>query len=1157
MSETSSNGLPVPLPVGSPADRLNARDWRVLLLWLLAGLVGAAVAYKYFFVAFPEASVDFKVSRSEALSSAHDFLTAQGHLLDGYKSSIVFGVDEDAKTYLEREVGLARANQLMSGEVSTWYWTVRFFRPGQKEEYAVRISPAGHVVGVGHEIEESRAGATLDQSAALVIATQFLEKQRQIRLADYEFLPAEANSNVRPARRDWSFTWERRGFKAKDAPYRLQVSLLGGEVGGYREFLKVPEAWKRDFQKLRSSNELYQVIDQVLFFLLVGAAFWMVYDFARHGLVNWRGLLKLMVVLAALFFLMDANQLPLARADYDTNSSYAGFYLLRIGISLLSGLGTGLLVGIWVGAGEPLYRQDQPERVRLNKLFTLPGIRSKEFFRSCVIGLCLAGAHLGFVVLFYMIGYKHGVWAPQDINYSDVVNTGAPWLYPLTIGLYAATNEEFLFRLFAIPFLMRLTKSRVVAVVLPAFTWGFLHSLYPQEPGYIRGLEVGLIGIVAGIVMLRWGILATLVWHYTVDAFLISTILLRSSSIYFRVSGAIVGGAALIPLLLASISYVLRRRFVADESVLNRAAPVMEAAPAAPAEAVAAQAGGFQALSARTLGIVVACGVLGAILFATVKVSAIGDFVRFSVNAKQAEALADEVLRQRSPAAAKAVAWHRSVTLAPVTDPLVNEYLKRQIGIAAANGIYRSEVPPLFWRVDYFRDTEKEEYGVVLRPDGTLHSVHHQLEEKAPGANLTKEEAQARLETFLRDVKKMDLSGWKLVEAKSDKRPARTDHNFTWEKQQMIGSAPAGYPEGAHVRVEANVLGDEVAGYRIFIKIPDEWRRKESADTFSSIVYLVAFVAVIVVFAVLLLVIYFRNLKDPAATSIPWRRFARWAIWGAAAVVLGALNSVNAVLAQYAQRFTEWPMKTYVVTLVISYVIIAAVAFSGLMFLFGLGWFFLHKAFGPDAMPGWRGMSASYYRQAFWLALGGAGVIVGFSRLAYLAQKAWPAPGSGVDAAVPAVLGLALPALGAATSAVLGPLFLCGVIAVGSGFVARYARAAWMQAGMIVLLALARTSDWGSPADYAKKLVVNLIFVSLVWLGVSRLVRFNLMAYFLLAATLALLPLSLQLLAQPNTFYRANGGAALIVLAALLAWPLVAARGATSVSGSATAVRAE
>ncbi len=125
---------------------------------------------------------------------------------------------------------------------------------------------------------------------------------------------------------------------------------------------------------------------------------------------------------------------------------------------------------------------------------------------------------------FYIVARHFGAWAPQDLNYENSVNTTFPWISGVAIGLLAATSEEFLFRLFAIPFLKRLTGSSIIAVIVPAFCWSFLHSAYPNEPPYIRGLEVGLIGIVAGIVMLRWGILATLIWHYTVDASLVGLV---------------------------------------------------------------------------------------------------------------------------------------------------------------------------------------------------------------------------------------------------------------------------------------------------------------------------------------------------------------------------------------------------------------------------------------------------------------------------------------------------------------------------------------------------------------------------------------------------------------------------------------------------------
>ena len=94
-------------------DRLTSSDKRALLLWILLGIVGVVFAYKYFFHAFPEASVDFKVSRAEALAQAQKFVGRLGEDVSGYQTAIVFDVDDNAKTYLEREVGLEQANRLM------------------------------------------------------------------------------------------------------------------------------------------------------------------------------------------------------------------------------------------------------------------------------------------------------------------------------------------------------------------------------------------------------------------------------------------------------------------------------------------------------------------------------------------------------------------------------------------------------------------------------------------------------------------------------------------------------------------------------------------------------------------------------------------------------------------------------------------------------------------------------------------------------------------------------------------------------------------------------------------------------------------------------------------------------------------------------------
>src|ERR1700730_10348705 len=144
--------------------RLTGSDKRSLVLWIALGILGVVFAQKFYFRAFPEASVNFQVSREEALSRAKTFLGNLGENVGGYQSTIVFSADDHAKVYLERELGLQQANELMSTTLNIWYWDIRFFKPLQEEEFRVRVNPAGKIVGYEHKIEESRGGAQLDRA---------------------------------------------------------------------------------------------------------------------------------------------------------------------------------------------------------------------------------------------------------------------------------------------------------------------------------------------------------------------------------------------------------------------------------------------------------------------------------------------------------------------------------------------------------------------------------------------------------------------------------------------------------------------------------------------------------------------------------------------------------------------------------------------------------------------------------------------------------------------------------------------------------------------------------------------------------------------------------------------------------------------------------
>jgi len=1122
--------------------RLTGSEKRTLLLWIICGVLGLVFAQRYFFRAFPEAAVDFKISRGEAQQRARSFVQGLGENVDGYQSTITFELDDNAKTYLERGLGLQEANRLMASELNIWFWDVRFFKPLQEEEYRVRVSPAGKVVAYSHKIEEARGGKSLSREEALAAVTDFLQSKLGTNLGNWNFLNEEANSQVRPNRLDWSFTWERKNFKAKDAPYRLEVGLQGDRIGGTQEFLKVPEAWERSYQHLRSTNIFYNQVALIPYGFLIGAALWVGISLMRQGKTSWGAALKLGGVVAVLFFLMQANDWNLLRAGYDTHQEYSSFVTLALAKLLLGALASGLMVTIVLPGGEPLYRSAQNTKLRLHEAFRLRGIRSKEFFSASVVGISLAAAHMGFLVAFYMVASKFGAWAPQDLNYSDVVNTSFPWIAGVAIGVMAATSEEFLFRLFAIPFVEKMTGSRILAVILPAFSWSFLHSAYPQEPGYIRGVEVGLIGIVAGLVMLQWGIVATLIWHYTVDASLVGMLLVRSDNLYFKISGVAVGLAALAPLAWSGLSYLARGSFEEVDDLLNIAEPAGEISleRRASAEAVSASRQ-YDSLTTGTIGFLALCIVLGVASAFTFKREAIGDYLRLGLNQRSAIARADAVMRTHL---LDPNSFHRAAELRNVSNPVANEYLRRRLSIAQINQIYQERVPGALWVVRYFRDSQPEEFAMVLKPDGSVHAFRHTLAEAAKGANLSKEEAQAIAENYLHEQKQIDLLDWKLVEANSEKRPKRTDHTLVWQQTAPLDSEGAGNRDSAdhaYARMEVQVLGDEPVNYRTYIKIPEEFTRKQEEQSLPRTLFTVGKVGLYLALVVIVIVFYFLRMKSQPPGTVPWRRLMMWGLCGFAAFLGSFLlgKGISPVLMQYQ---TAIPLRIFFGLIGIGTFLLAALLLGGLVLLFGLAWSFGARAFGSEKIPNWLGMPADYYRDAFWVAMGGCGVLMALKRLLLAVDAWWPTLHRGLPAGFGDNLDALHPAISVVGGAIVRGLFLTGTFALAAAFLGAELRVRWLRLALFLVAAAAMVSDWGNGADFAKQFLGAALILGVVILGIRNVVRFNLLGFFLVVASGAMLGGAVELLKQSDAFYRSQGYWIVLALVALLAWPIVAWR---------------
>ncbi len=184
-------------------------------------------------------------------------------------------------------------------------------------------------------------------------------------------------------------------------------------------------------------------------------------------------------------------------------------------------------------------------------------------------------------------------------------------------------------------------------------------------------------------------------------------------------------------------------------------------------------------------------------------------------------------------------------------------------------------------------------------------------------------------------------------------------------------------------------------------------------------------------------------------------------------------------------------------------------------------------------------MPGVYYRDALWIGVCGTAGFLGLRRLIEFFFLHWPSAhrsyaltlGRGFDASLPsgAILGAALG----------GSLFYTGLIALIAAFVASSLKSSWMRylAFLLGVMFLAG-SDWGNGVDFAKQFVAEAILLGVIVFGVRRVIRFNMLGCLLIVALLALMGGAAQMLAQPDSFYRTNGYALILLMILLLAWPL-------------------
>ncbi len=878
--------------------KFNKHDFLYIAICITLLITSVIYLQNNFWKASPEHSIDFKINKDESRSIGEEFCKNLKIDLSEYHHGVAFDYDNQAKVFLEKEIGIEESHDYLNKEFHIFHWSNRWFIPLSREEIKVNITPEGKISLFEHIIPEEKKLPCLTINEARSLARLFLQNNFEINISNWEFI--EEKTDVKPNRVDFHFTYKQKNIEIYNATYRFKIVIQGNEIGKYTEYLHVPEQWKRDYNKLRSLNTTTSVTANIFYILILISV---LIVFLIH-IMKKNLSLKIPLIFGGMTFILlfvsTLNEIPIRQYYFDTNQSMSSFYMEIILKGVLSALMTGFLVTILTFAGESIFRKQNPGKISLSGIFSAKGIRTKNFFFSIIIGATLAVFFIAFQTFFYITARKFGAWSPADINYSHILNTAFPWIVIILAGFAPAVLEEFTFRLFAIPFFRKITGSKVIAIIFPAIVWGFLHANYPNQPFWIRGVEVGFIGILIAMVFLKFNILTVLVWHYTVDAIYSSLVLIKSGSGYHVISGIMAASIMVLPLFYNLYYYWKNKGFessdsikIIDDSEKSEEKPLIT-------EPLYKKKIKYSSLSGKRIKVGIGIITLSVII-CTLPISKIGDFYKYPYKKSEIINTAKNYLITKGIDPEN---YKLSVKLNKNYKSDWGKYILEHTDIDELNSILaRYLTKSVVWQCRFFIPTEKDEYLLNIHPmDNSVVSFFHLIEDQADRPSIDKKLAKLRVKKFL--VKQnIDLEKYQLKEDFSKIRKKRTDHTFVYESNEQC-DANIG---NARHRIEIIVKGDEIATYTNYYKLPESWLRKEEQKTFFDTIRLV--LKIISMFSMGIYFIIYLTSKYNFDTFI-WKKPV---IIGSIITILLFLSDVLNFNSAQIYYNTSWQFSTWII----------------------------------------------------------------------------------------------------------------------------------------------------------------------------------------------------------------------------------------------------
>jgi len=867
----------------------------VLAAFLYAGLMPYAL---------PTASLRARVFAPGARRTAEQFLHREQIAIPAdYRCSVYFITQNKVKAYVEQTLGIWEANRVLQSDGLVYYWVVRWFSPGKNDCYLVRVSPDGAILGYRYNLaNDAPAAETKD---AKQVARDFALRTAGLRLAGYKQISSALIPQAR--RNDYSYTWERRNFTVGDAVQRVRIIVTGSRVISFQRYVSVPDAFLDGLERETKRGDLLANASFCLSLIFYLAALVAVIRGIITGAFHWQSGFWAAVLVTLVNLLNALNELPLAYADFEVSYSWPAYWTshgTEIGLRLLATFLTTMLV---VCGAEWYYRRTFPQHRPLYWWFTRAGLASDEGRKNLLFGYWLIPIQLAFVCVFYLLaeGCLHA-WMPADIPYDNLFSTRAPWAYALLVGVEASVSEEFLFRVLAISWLKRVVKWEWLAITIPALVWGFGHCNYPNQPFYIRGIELTLWGIIFGYIFVRSGPLPSLIAHAGYNIAIAGTSFLTSITAAPRMNALVVLVLMLLPLALA-VWFRRKREAAPDETPADNQALTdlmlrqrRERQQSVPLPETEPPPRPLPHLAWWLSGVflLVALAICLADAFTTHRLTGstpsynwektnTNPFHGMLIDRTATIRIARAAVKQKKAAVD---GWVMSAVSQTGDEDaeLVHDYLGDYLADDDRDALKaRLLTPELMWSVCWQKPLSAERWEVRLAADGTLWDIDHTLPENAPVIQLTSDQALGFAERAL-TLQGAPINHLQLAGVDYRNQPDGSSYQFSWT---MLGLQIG----NAQYLTEVKVTGNQVGAIERKFKVPDSYAFQQETENLRSIISEKLALLLFIVPAIWACILCIATLRR---YRLPWR-------WGAGAAVAMALILLAYSVMKYPRDWAD------------------------------------------------------------------------------------------------------------------------------------------------------------------------------------------------------------------------------------------------------------